>query len=127
MNDKYAVSANIVSISPKFLDHLGFVPLEEDIKFPALDREVSETETYETTIKPQAPVVSKYGGRLWEFSGFMQVFPGLPESRVVRKFAIWMLVRDRRVARRISRDTGRKFRMINGVAVFRDDKRRTSA
>ena len=71
----------------------------------------------EMKIKPIAPARTKYGGKVYEFRGFIQAFPG--GERIERDCSIWMPIRDRRLARRICRDTGKRFRMVNGYAQFR--------
>lgn len=80
-------------------------------------------EPTEVEIKPVAPAHHKYGGKVIQFKGFVQVFPGGP--REVRDYSIWLPIRDRRVARRICRDTGKRFRMVNGYAEFRSGRKRS--
>lgn len=69
-------------------------------------------------IEPVGPARTRYGGRWVEFYGRLQKWPG--GDTETRLFRLLYPVTDRRVARRISRDTGRKFRMVNGIAEFRD-------
>ena len=71
-----------------------------------------QTGLYCYDVRPIGPATRCYGDKWWRFHALIE--------GEVKPVSIRFPVRDRRVARRIARDTGERFRMVNGYAAISD-------